>query len=69
MDYIKFKVKYTKVVNKEREQITIYNLESNVDFKNTNEVPVILNVLGYNTNLVIEDNNRTFTYRFPFKLS
>lgn len=68
MQYIKFNVKYTDVVNKERKEATIYNLESNVDFKNRSELPVILNVLSYNTNLIIEDTNRGFPYKFPFKL-
>lgn len=68
MEYIKFSVKYTDVTNKERKLATIYNLESNVDYKNRNELPVILNVLSYNTNLIIEDANKGFPYKFPFKL-
>lgn len=66
MEYIRFQMKYTEVTNKERLEVIIHNIESTVNRTHTNELPVILNALARNTNLVTENDGLPYT--LPFTL-
>ena len=67
MDYIKVNIKVNIAPNGDRNKVIIRRLESSTDRSNVNEIPMILNLLSYKTNMP-SDVNIGFPYKFPFKL-
>jgi len=45
MEYIKFKISNATTKNDKQEQVVIHELESNVQFVTTYDLPIILNAL------------------------
>lgn len=68
MDYIKVNIHYNIAPNGDRSKVIIRRLESSTNRSSVNEIPMILNLLSYKTNMP-SDVNTGFPYKLSFKLT
>ena len=67
MDYIKVNIKVNTTSNNNRDKVIIRKMESSTNRSNVNEIPIILNLLSYSTNIA-GDDNFGLPYLLDFKL-